>query len=57
MFFAADILTPSTVSAISWNFSNFLGQFIDVQHVSTYTKEFPFFFFFLTGLVLLVGIF
>lgn len=44
MFFAADILTPSTVSAVSWNFSNFLGQFIDVQHVSTYTKEFPFFF-------------
>lgn len=55
MFFAADILMPSTVSAVSWNFSNFLGQFIDVQHVSTYTKEFPFFFW--TGLVLLVGIF
>lgn len=45
MFFAAEILTPSTVSStvstISWNgfyFYNFLGQFIDVQHVSTYTK-------------------
>lgn len=41
MLFAAEILTPSTVSTISWNgfsFSNFLGQFIDVQHVSTYIK-------------------